>query len=156
MHLNRTAALAVLTLLLAVAAMQQVTASSNRDEPAIAAPARTVAAEPDRPQAQVAPQISPPEVTYGDRVDTATIDAVEWAVGRYVRAGLQLPDLHITVPATCQGRAGAYVVGEGEIRLCSSGRKLVLHEMAHAWVDVTYLEQEDYEAMLAERDSGDD
>ena len=28
-------------------------------------------------------------------------------------------------------------------------------EMAHAWVDVTYLEQEDYEAQLAERQSGD-
>ncbi len=27
-------------------------------------------------------------------------------------------------------------------------------EMAHAWVDVTYLEQEDYEMLVAERASG--
>jgi hypothetical protein len=29
-----------------------------------------------------------------------------------------------------------------------------VHEMAHAWVDVTYLEQEDYEMLVAERASG--
>ena len=28
---------------------------------------------------------------------------------------------------------------------------LSFHEMAHAWVDVTYLEQEDYETLVAER-----
>jgi hypothetical protein len=35
--------------------------------------------------------------------------------------------------------------------MCYGAR--TVDEMAHAWVDVTYLEQEDYESLLAAREA---
>ncbi len=85
------------------------------------------------PPANVAP--SAPTITYLDVPSEEEAKMVDWAIQRYLDVGLQLPDLEISFPATCGGKAGRYLVGQEQIELCRPHRKLVLHEFAHAWDD---------------------
>lgn len=95
-----------------------------------------------------APVITAPTITYLDVPSEDQREVVAWAVGRYVEAGLELPDLEISFPVTCGGKAGRYLVGQNTIELCRPHRKLVLHELAHAWDDNSSL---DRPAFLKER-----
>jgi hypothetical protein len=69
---------------------------------------------------------------------------VDWAVERYLEAGLQLPDLQISLPVTCGGKAGRYYVGQGVVELCNPTKALVLHEFAHAWDDSSQVDREEF------------
>ncbi len=74
-------------------------------------------------------------ITYVDEPSPAAQEIVGWAAERFVEAGLQLPDLEISFPATCGGKAGRYLVGQDQVELCRPTKTLVLHELAHAWDD---------------------
>lgn len=66
---------------------------------------------------------------------------VEWALGRYRRAGLELPpvDVHFHAdPAGCGGNSGFYA--SGRLDMCVTeitpyARNVIVHELAHAWSD---------------------
>ena len=63
---------------------------------------------------------------------------IEWAIGRYAEAGLDLPPLAIEVhpsPEGGQGNRGIYVSNHPVdiIHLCDVSTPVVLHELAHAW-----------------------
>lgn len=145
MHLTRIATLALLAPLLGITISVLIAVRLDPGEPVILA---EPVAELVVGRASAGQTVAVPVVTFDPAADADVVETVEWAVGRYLAAGLQLPDLHISVPAACQGRAGSYVVGGGEIRICSVGRRLVLHEMAHAWDDHG---QVDRQAFLAAR-----
>ena len=87
------------------------------------------------------PVITAPTITYLNAPSDDQRRVVEWAVARYVEAGLELPDLEISFPVTCGGKAGRYLVGQNTIELCRPQRKLVLHELAHAWDDNSSLDR---------------
>jgi hypothetical protein len=87
------------------------------------------------------PVVTGPTITYLDAPSDDQRRVVEWAVARYAEAGLQLPDLAISFPVTCGGKAGRYLVGRNTIELCRPHRKLVLHELAHAWDDNSSLDR---------------
>lgn len=91
-----------------------------------------------------APPIDPskPGITYIDQPSDDQREIVEWAVEQYRTVGLQLPDLRISFPVTCGGKAGRYFVGQGRVELCRPNRKLVLHEFAHAWDDHSSIDRE--------------
>lgn len=63
---------------------------------------------------------------------------IEWALGRYAEAGLDLPPLAIEVHGSaegCQGNRGIYVSNHPVdiVHLCDVSTPVVLHELAHAW-----------------------
>jgi hypothetical protein len=66
-----------------------------------------------------------------------------WAVGRFEAGGLRLPSLEIRFHRStdgCDGRMGGYSNGTADI--CAEhvnwmSRRMLLHEMAHGWVDAT-------------------
>ena len=60
-----------------------------------------------------------------------------WAVSRFGDAGLQLPDLDISFPALCAGKAALYHVGRASLEFCRINRRVALHELAHAWDDTS-------------------
>lgn len=69
---------------------------------------------------------------------------IEWATDRFVAAGLQLPDLEISFPVSCGGKAARYHVGQNRIDLCRLNQRLVLHELAHAWDDNGDVDREQF------------
>lgn len=83
----------------------------------------------------------PPVMTYVETPTDEQRQVVEWAVARYAEAGLTLPSLEISFPATCGGKAARYFVGQARIELCKVHRKTMLHELAHAWDDSTSLDR---------------
>ena len=87
------------------------------------------------PPANLAP--SAPSISYLDVPSEEEAEMVDWAIQRYLEVGLQLPDLDISFPANCGGKAGRYLVGQQHIELCRPHRKVVLHEFAHAWDDTS-------------------
>ena len=56
---------------------------------------------------------------------------------RFGDAGLQLPDLDISFPARCAGKAALYHVGRASLEFCRINRRVALHELAHAWDDTS-------------------
>jgi hypothetical protein len=78
-----------------------------------------------------------PHLTYIDEPSPAQRETIDWAVGRFVAAGLQLPDLDVTFPVFCGGKGAIYHVGKSSIDFCGVNRKNVLHEFAHAWDDTS-------------------
>lgn len=117
---------------------------SARPHPAATAEASTPEAAATRePVVPIAPAI-----TYRDDPAPEDLELVDWAIGRYVDAGLQLPDLQVAFPVTCGGKAGRYVVGKARIEVCHPSRKIVLHELAHAWDDHVDI---DRQAFMAHR-----
>ena len=86
-------------------------------------------------------------------------DSVEWALGRFTTAGLQLPSLEITVHyeitewrgrelPECKGFEGLYRnTGSAiVIHICAprygSMERTLLHELGHAWADATLTDDE--------------
>lgn len=73
--------------------------------------------------------------------DTAQVQSVKWALGRYRAAGLEgMPTLDVylhTPREACNGYLGTFQ--DGRIDLCTGdssepyARKIALHELAHAW-----------------------
>lgn len=78
-----------------------------------------------------------PTITYADVPTPEARAIVEWAIGRFTDAGLQLPDLVISFPAYCRGKGALYHVGQGAIDFCQLNRRVALHELAHAWDDTS-------------------
>lgn len=61
---------------------------------------------------------------------------VEWALGRYGEAGLDLPGLKIVIyddERGCGGHKGLFHAVEMAIDLCTDSPFYALHEIAHAW-----------------------
>ncbi len=72
---------------------------------------------------------------------------IEAAIDRYESNGLELPPLRIFVHATntgCQGHLGTYgQYGERDrLDLCTEAKFYVLHELAHAWEQNTFSEED--------------
>ena len=79
-----------------------------------------------------------PQITFVDEPTPKAREIIRWAVDRYRRAGLQLPDLKISFPAFCGGKAALYHVGQKSMDFCLIVKKrTVLHEFAHAWDDTS-------------------
>lgn len=91
--------------------------------------------------ARPAPEPPAVRLSGADADQEATVD---WAVRRFAQAGLpELPPLEIFIHPTregCRGNLGYSV--NGRIDLCTTdssepyARKIAVHEMAHAWVEV--------------------
>lgn len=93
------------------------------------------------------PAYDPAEITVSNetdssRQDAGIVEAVDWAVDRYLEAGLALPDIeiHFHRPRSdCAGFAALHTISdEGHrIDICIGGqpmrRRILLHEFAHAW-----------------------
>ena len=97
---------------------------------------------PARHHDHVAATPSAPTMTFVDAPSDDERQMVEWAVERYLEADLQLPDLEISFPASCGGKAGRYHVGLSHVELCRPTHKLILHEFAHAWDDNSNIDRE--------------
>jgi hypothetical protein len=75
-------------------------------------------------------------------VDLAPADAaaIEWARGRFAAAALELPDIDIVVfddLLDCGGHVGMYHPSRNLLELCRLDKESVLHELAHAWADLS-------------------
>ena len=97
----------------------------------IAAPAAAQSGPASRPVTRE------PRITFVDQPTQRAKDIITWAVDRYVDAGLQLPDLDISFPTSCSGKAALYHVGRSSIDFCFISKRTVLHEFAHAWDDTS-------------------
>jgi hypothetical protein len=87
-------------------------------------------------------QIVSPDSTFRDESDVAL---TKWAIDRYVAAGLQVPQVTVTFhdeKAPCQGQNGYFQPGDPHrIDICGfnwdrflvTPRKVILHELGHAW-----------------------
>jgi hypothetical protein len=94
----------------------------------------------------------------------------EWALGRFQRAGLELPPLHIAFHdsrQSCQGHVGLYTSGSpGRVELCGfnwdrfliTPKKTLLHELGHAWAGATLTDElrEDFVRFRGLNTWGDD
>lgn len=100
-------------------------------------------------------------VTLEGPVDPDQERLVDWAIGRYAAAGLELPPVSLAFSSTrepCDGNAGLFRSHpEARIDLCPSGpldgtaaRKTILHELAHAWTDA-FLSADDRREFMALR-----
>jgi hypothetical protein len=78
-----------------------------------------------------------PYITFVGRPTPKASDTIAWAIDRYRSAGLQLPDLTVSFPTFCAGKAALYHVGRRSIDFCFISRRTVLHEFAHAWDDTS-------------------
>ena len=90
-----------------------------------------------RPGPHSRPVMGRPRITYVDQPTLKAHDLIVWAVDRYLDAGLQLPDLKISFPTFCGGKAALYHVGRRSIDFCFISKRTVLHEFAHAWDDTS-------------------
>ena len=73
--------------------------------------------------------------------DPAQQGVVDWAASRYTAAGLVLPAVdiyfHSQGSGTCPGTFVAYWTSGHDtdrIDMCTTNRRVLLHELAHAWV----------------------
>jgi hypothetical protein len=98
------------------------------------------------------------QVSLGDPTPART-ELVEWAVGRYEAAGLELPSIDLRFHETDAGCHGNVGWTDGfEVQLCTrlameaGPQRIVLHELAHAWCNAN-LDDADREAFDRFRDS---
>jgi hypothetical protein len=95
------------------------------------------------PAAQSAPAsrqhtVVEPRITFLDPPTPKARQIIAWAVDRFGATGLQLPDLDISFPTSCDGKAALYHGGRSSIDLCYVvDKRTVLHEFAHAWDDTS-------------------
>lgn len=80
-----------------------------------------------------------PSVTV-HRANPVLEQRLDWALGRFTHAGLELPPLDVTFhdgAASCDGHRGLYrlVDGIADIEICTTTDHVILHEIAHAWVE---------------------
>ena len=72
---------------------------------------------------------------------------VEWALGRFELAGLQLPDLKVEFKtAGCRSR-GLYDRRTQTIEMCDGRKMTLLHELAHAWDHFATLDRDGFLAL---------
>ncbi len=65
-------------------------------------------------------------------------EAVAWAVDRFEKGGLTVPEIEVEFHAddqACDGADGIFRVSQDPVRIdvCTPNRYIVLHELAHAW-----------------------
>jgi hypothetical protein len=110
---------------------------------------RTAQADADAPieSAPVESPIAGPEflVTAPEPLDPEAAELVAWARGRFATAGLEAPAVPVLVHDTDEPCGGYPAVfygwdGGGEINVCLGGdhsptvvRRVLLHELSHAW-----------------------
>ncbi len=75
-----------------------------------------------------------------NQADTVLTERLDWALGRFSDVGLQLPPLDVTFHNSahgCEGHTGLYrsIAGIADIEICMPTEHIVLHELAHAWVE---------------------
>ncbi len=74
-----------------------------------------------------------PEITLLGDPDPEERAMVEWALGRFELAGLDLPDLQVEFKtAGCRSR-GLYNRNTQTVEICDGRKMTLLHELAHAW-----------------------
>ena len=74
-----------------------------------------------------------PQITLLGDPDPEERAMVEWALGRFELAGLELPDLRVEFKTVgCQSR-GLYNRNTQTIQICDGRKMTLLHELAHAW-----------------------
>jgi hypothetical protein len=89
--------------------------------------------------------------------DPAQLEMAEWAIGRFAKAGLDLPTLLIRFPGIdsplCDGVQGrAYLSHDPiEVRMCWNNEFILLHELAHVW-EVNNLADDEHVAFMDMRD----
>jgi hypothetical protein len=94
--------------------------------------------------ALVSPRAEPKEASYSAKgFSHAQVELIEWAIGLYADAGLELPRLEFVRHPTrepCRGARGLYIGDRSPatIRICTQeagpfAESLFLHEIAHAW-----------------------
>jgi len=84
-------------------------------------------------------------------------ELVDWGRQRYAEEGLQLPEVTLIVHPSlepCSGRVGRYNERTNELVLCRIDRETVLHELAHAWIDLN-LDRADRARFVELRDLDD-
>ncbi len=107
------------------------------------------------PASALTPDVSTPAEAPATAPSAAASTVVDWAAARYAAAGLVLPDdMVITFhdsSESCGGNKGRCTPSEGHrIRICQNNpdpalellhrRHVVVHEMAHMWIDVNVSE----------------
>ncbi len=85
----------------------------------------------------------------------ADLESVRWAVDRFSRGGLELPQVVVAFDESdrpCDGHDGLFRNhgGVGRIDVCTHNRYIVLHELAHAWEQAN-LTDEERAAFMAQR-----
>lgn len=105
------------------------------------------------PAAERAPSLAATEI---EAEDHAQLEMAEWALGRFVEAGLELPNLTIVFSGgdlnLCNGAPATALTKQQpiEIRVCWNDKFIVLHELAHAW-DVHNLPEDRRESFMSLR-----
>lgn len=86
--------------------------------------------------------------TTGSRVDPLSAEQqelVDFGLSRFEAQGLALPDVRFKFHSSvmqCGGHLGKYHHGTGTVTMCSLDKGTMLHELAHAWADITLTEQD--------------
>ena len=83
------------------------------------------------------PPTREPRITFLDQPTPEAHDIIVWALERFHDAGLQVPDLEVSFPALCGGKAALYHVGRRFIEFCHINKRTAVHELAHAWDDTS-------------------
>ncbi len=69
---------------------------------------------------------------------------IDFAVGRFAAQDLGLPEVTFEFFATtagCEGHKGFYIHASRTLRMCSMDKATMLHELAHAWANVSLTEE---------------
>lgn len=70
--------------------------------------------------------------------DAVEIERIANAARLFAEQGLQLPPVSVLFFSTlppCNGNAGLFTADDSEIRVCSEKPQVLLHELAHAWIN---------------------
>jgi hypothetical protein len=88
-----------------------------------------------------------PEITFLGDPNPEEQAMVEWALGRFQLAGLELPDLQVEFrTAGCRSR-GLYNRKTQTIQVCDGRKMTLLHELAHAWDHFATLDRDGFLAL---------
>lgn len=85
------------------------------------------------PSAPAGGRAAGPEVTLQGSPTLDERAMVEWALARFQKAGLALPDLRVEFRSIGCGCRGRYNRSTQTIEVCDGRKMTLLHEMAHAW-----------------------
>jgi hypothetical protein len=76
-------------------------------------------------------------------VSPAAQELIDWGGAQYADAGLELPDVTFMIFDSlqqCDGRVGRYDALSNILWMCQLDSDTMLHELAHAWVDLNLTE----------------
>jgi len=76
-------------------------------------------------------------------ISPAAQELIDWGKARYANAGLELPEVTVVIFDSleqCNGRVGRYDSVTNILWMCQLDGDTMLHELAHAWVDLNLTE----------------